>query len=204
MKKTVLICLVLGIGVVMAGLVSAGDVTPRKQLEVSIDAILDVLRDDALKGEANTSRRREALRGRIYERFDLEKMSQFSLGRHWRDITPEQRQTFVTLFSQLLETSYVGKIESYTDEQVEYVKEQVRESKAQIDTKIITDSIEIPIDYRMYRADDGQWMVYDLVVEGVSLVANYRSQFARMLESGTFESLLQELEKKTQSSPEAP
>jgi phospholipid transport system substrate-binding protein len=93
----------------------------------------------------------------------------------------------------------VGKIESYTDEKVEFVKEQVRNDKAQIDTKIFTDTIEIPIDYRMYRTEAGQWMVYDIVVEGVSLVANYRSQFARMLESGSFESMIQELEQKTAS-----
>ncbi|WP_236610037.1 MlaC/ttg2D family ABC transporter substrate-binding protein [Desulfotignum phosphitoxidans] len=177
----------------------AQDISPRTQLEAGIDAILAVLKDDAFKGEANTARRREALRKKIYERFDLEKMSQFSLGRHWRGRTDEERQTFVELFSRLLEETYVGKIESYTDEQVEFVKEQVRDDKAQIDTNIITDSIEIPIDYRMYRTEAGQWMVYDIVVEGVSLVANYRSQFARMLESDSFESMIQELEKKTAS-----
>jgi phospholipid transport system substrate-binding protein len=181
------------------GPVCADDAEARKQLEISINAILDILKDDELKQEANTALRGEALRKKIYERFDLEKMSQFSLGRHWRVVTPEQRQTFVSLFSQLLEKSYVGKIESYTDEQVLYVKEQVRDDKAQIDTKIITDSIEIPIDYRMYQTEGGKWMVYDIVVEGVSLVANYRSQFTQMLDSGTFESLILELEKKTES-----
>ncbi len=93
----------------------------------------------------------------------------------------------------------MGKIESYTNEQVIYVKERIRDNKTQIDTKIITASIEIPIDYRMYRTDDGQWMVYDLVVEGVSLVANYRSQFTQMMDSGTFDSLILELEKKVTS-----
>lgn len=177
----------------------AEDISPRTQLEAGVNAILSVLKDDAFKGEANTALRREALRKRIYERFDLEKMSQFSLGRHWRGRTDEERQTFVELFSRLLEETYVGKIESYTDEQIEFVKEQVRDTKAQIDTKIITDTIEIPIDYRMYLTDAGQWMVYDIVVEGVSLVANYRSQFTRMLDSDSFESMIRELEKKTAS-----
>jgi phospholipid transport system substrate-binding protein len=179
--------------------VNAGTSSPQDQLRTSIDAILEILKNDSLKGEANISIRREALRKKIYERFDFEKMSQFSLGRHWRDRTPEERLTFVRLFSRLLEETYVGKIEAYTDEQVMYVKELVRDTKAQIDTKIITDTIEIPIDYRMYRIDNGQWMVYDLVVEGVSLVANYRAQFTRMLESDSFETLLQDLEKKTGS-----
>lgn len=196
MKKILLICLVWGISLMVSAPASAGDTSAREQLETSIDAIVAVLRDESMQGEANTALRREALRERIYERFDFEKMSQFSLGRHWRGRTPEERKTFMTLFSRLLENTYVGKIESYTDEQVIYVKEQVRDDKAQIDTKIITDSIEIPIDYRMYRTGGGQWMVYDLVVEGVSLVANYRSQFTQMLDSGTFESLILELEKK--------
>ncbi len=199
MKKILLICLVWGIGLMVSAPVCGGDTSAREQLSTSIDAIVAVLKDESLKGEEKTTQRREALREKIYERFDFEKMSQFSLGRHWRGRTAEERRTFMTLFSRLLENTYVGKIESYTDEQVTYVKEQVRDDKAQIDTKIITDTIEIPIDYRMYRTGDGQWLVYDLVVEGVSLVANYRSQFTQMLDSGTFESLILELEKKAGS-----
>lgn len=201
MKKVVLSCLIWGAFLMVPVLGYTSDTPAGKQLEASIDEILAVLKDESLKGEANTARRREALRERIYRRFDFEKMSQFSLGRHWRGRTAEERQTFVTLFSQLLENTYVGKIEAYTNEQVIFVKEQVRDNKAQIDTKIITETIEIPIFYRMYETDTGQWMVFDLVVEGVSLVANYRSQFARILESDSFESLLQELEKKNQSDP---
>ena len=132
----------------------AGTSPPRDQLQTSIDAILAILKDDSLKGEAHMALRREVLRKKIHERFDFEKMSQFSLGRHWRDKTTEERQTFVALFSLLLENTYVGKIESYTDEQVMYVKEMVRDDKAQIDTIIVTDSIEIPIDYRMYQTDE--------------------------------------------------
>lgn len=167
------------------------------QLKAGIDTIIHILKDDTLRGEANTEGRRKALRQVFFERFDFEKTSQLSLGRHWRDRTPTERKTFVDLFSRLLENNYVSKIESYTDEQVTYVKEQIRDKKAQIDTIIITDTIEIPIDYRMYQTDTGQWLVYDLVIEGVSLVANYRAQFTRMLESDSFASLLKQLEEKT-------
>ncbi|MCF8114015.1 MAG: ABC transporter substrate-binding protein [Desulfotignum sp.] len=183
-------------------LLVAGNVTAtpaQTQLKATIDALIDILKDDSLKGDANTAARRQALKKVIFERFDFEKMSQFSLARHWRDRTSKERQTFVDLFSRLLEDTYVAKIEAYTDEEVIYVKEQVRNDKAQINTKIVTDNIEIPLDYRMYQTETGQWMVYDLVVEGVSLVANYRSQFTRMLESDSFESLINELEKKTGS-----
>jgi len=171
----------------------------REQLAATIDSIIKILEDDTLKSEAYAAQRREALRKVIYARFDFEKMSQLSLARHWRDRTPAERQTFVRLFSRLLEDTYVGKIEAYNDEKVRYVKEQIRGNKAQIDTVVLSDTIEIPIDYRMYAAADGQWRVYDMVVEGVSLVANYRSQFSRMLESDSFESLIRQLEEKTGS-----
>ncbi|MCA1784449.1 MAG: ABC transporter substrate-binding protein [Desulfobacteraceae bacterium] len=173
------------------------EASPRDQLKASIDTIIQILKDDTLTGEANIECRREALRKVFFERFDFEKTSQFSLGRHWRDRTEAERKAFVVLFSRLLEDNYVSKIESYTDEQVNFVKEQIRDKKAQIDTIIVTDTIEIPIDYRMYQTDTGQWLVYDLVIEGVSLVANYRAQFTRMLESDSFASLLKELEQKT-------
>ena len=168
----------------------------REQLAATIDSIIKILEDDTLKSEAYAAQRREALRKVIYARFDFEKMSQLSLARHWRDRTPAERQTFVRLFSRLLEDTYVGKIEAYNDEKVRYVKEQIRGNKAQIDTVVLSDTIEIPIDYRMYAAEDGQWWVYDMVVEGVSLVANYRSQFSRLLESDSFESLIRQLEEK--------
>ncbi len=171
----------------------------RDQLAATIDSIIKILEDDTLKSDANAALRREALRKVIFERFDFEKMSQLSLARHWRGRTSAERQTFVRLFSRLLEDTYVAKIEAYNDEKVRYVKEQIRDDKAQIDTVVVSDTIEIPIDYRMYAAEDGQWRVYDMVVEGVSLVANYRSQFSRMLESDSFESLIRQLEEKTGS-----
>ncbi len=171
----------------------------RDQLEATINSIIKILEDDTLKSDANAALRREALRKVIFDRFDFEKMSQLSLARHWRGRTLAERQTFVRLFSRLLEDTYVAKIEAYNDEKVRYVKEQVRDDKAQINTVVVSDTIEIPIDYRMYAAEDGQWRVYDMVVEGVSLVANYRSQFSRMLESDSFESLIRQLEEKTGS-----
>ncbi|MCA1792656.1 MAG: phospholipid-binding protein MlaC [Desulfotignum sp.] len=189
--------LVVTVVLLVTAAVNVGASPARDQLEASIDAIIQILKDDTLAGEANTERRREALRKMFFERFDFEKTSQLSLGRHWRDKTPTERKTFVDLFSTLMENNYVSKIESYTDEKVNFVKEQIRGKKAQINTIIVTDNIEIPIDYRMYQTDTGQWLVYDIVIEGVSLVANYRAQFARMLESDSFASLLKELEQKT-------
>ena len=169
------------------------------QLKLSIDAILDILRDKQLKEEANFQKRRDLLRQAIHARFDFEKISQLSLAVHWKGLSDPEKEKFVQLFSQLLETTYLSKIESYTDEKVVYLKEVVKGKKAQIDTKIVTDTVEIPINYRMYAQDDSQWKIYDMIIEGVSLVGNYRSQFGQILEKDSFEALIQQLEKKIEN-----
>ena len=169
------------------------------QLKASIDQLLSILRDPQFQGDANTDKRRQALRTIIYERFSFAKMSQLSLGANWKKINNQQKDEFTKLFGQLLEDTYVSKIEGYTDEKILFTKELVKEKKAQINTKIVTDSVEIPLDYRMYQAKDGSWMVYDMIIEGVSLVGNYRSQFSGILQNDSFEKLVEELKKKLNS-----
>ena len=166
------------------------------QLKITIDKILEILRDPSLKGEEQVEKRRVSLRKVINERFSFAKMSQLSLGRHWKKRSDEEKKIFIDLFGQLLEETYISKIEAYTDEKVVFVKEYVKKKKAQINTKIVTQTIEIPINYRMYNAKDGSWLVYDLVIEGVSLVGNYRSQFDQMLQKDSYEKLVEELKKK--------
>jgi len=169
------------------------------QLKVTIDHILEILRDPALKGEDTIEKRRASLRKVIHERFSFAKMSQLSLARHWKKRSDEEKKEFIELFGQLLEDTYISKIETYTDEKVVYVKEFVKKKKAQVNTKIVTQTIEIPIDYRLYKTKNGSWMVYDLVIEGVSLVGNYRSQFDQILKKDTYEELLEVLKKKIES-----
>ncbi len=166
------------------------------QLKVTIDNVLEILRDQSLKGDEKREEKKESLRRVIYERFSYTKMSQLSLARHWKKRSDEEKKVFTEMFGQLLEETYVSKIENYTDEEVVYVKEFVRGNKAQVYTKIITDTVEIPIDYRMYKTEDGKWMVYDLVIEGVSLVGNYRSQFDQILRKEPYEKLVEDLKKK--------
>jgi phospholipid transport system substrate-binding protein len=186
------ICILLPINTVYAS-------PAQEKLKVSIDQILEILKDPTLKGEKVIENRRDALRKVIHERFSFAKMSRYSLARHWKQRSDEEKQAFIDLFGQLLEETYVSKIEAYTDEQIIYVKEYVKKKKAQINTKIITESVEIPIDYRMYQTKTGDWMVYDIIIEGVSLVANYRSQFAEIMQSDTFEKLMEDLKKKINS-----
>ena len=181
---------------------AAGTESPMAELKASVDRILDVLKTPDLKSGDKLEIRREKLREIAEERFDYRRMSQLSLARHWKGRTDEEKETFIRLFRELLEDSYMSKIESYTDEEVVYVKERIKKKKskeyAQIDTKIITQTAEIPINYKMYRKDGRPWMVYDMVIEGVSMVNNYRSQFAQFLEGNSFEKLVDRLkEKKT-------
>ena len=117
---------------------SAGPI--QDELKITIDKILDILKDPALKGEAATRERRAALRNAILGKFNFERMSQLSLGRYWRDRTPEERQIFIDLFGRLLEDTYASKIESYTNERIEFVKELVSEPRAQVHTKVVTDT----------------------------------------------------------------
>jgi phospholipid transport system substrate-binding protein len=171
----------------------------RDQLQTTIDKLLEILKDPSLKGEEHTEQRRDALRKVIRERFSQTKMAQLTLGRHWRKRTREEKKQFAELFGKLLEKTYISKVEAYTDEKVVFVKEFVKKRKAQIYTKVVTDTVEIPIDYRMFRKKDGTWMVYDIVIEGVSLVGNYRSQFDQSLQKGSYEDLVRDLKTKVQS-----
>jgi phospholipid transport system substrate-binding protein len=169
------------------------------QLKASIDQILTVLKNPEYKGESAKEKRRLVLRTIINERFSFKKMSQLSMGKYWKKINDQQKDEFVDLFGQLLEQNYVAKIEAYTDEEILYTKELVRKNKAKINTKIVADDVEIPIDYSMYQTKEGPWMVYDMVIEGVSLVANYRSQFNQILQNDPYEKLVEELKKKLDS-----
>ncbi len=166
------------------------------QLKQTVDSILAVLKNPEFQNESQQAKRREKLGKIVEERFDFEKMSQLSLARHWKKRTASEKSAFVALFGGLLKDTYLAKIEVYTDEKVIFIKERIKKNKAQIDTKIITKSLEIPINYRMFSQKNDQWRIYDVVIEGVSLVANYRSQFRQMLEKDSFESLMDKLKNK--------
>ncbi len=169
----------------------------QEQLKKTIDQILDILSDPGFAGNENADSRRQALRNVVSQRFSFKKMSQLCLAKHWKPRSEEEKTTFTNMFGQLLENTYISKVESYTNEEVVYVKEYVKKKKAQVNTRIITSAVEIPIDYRLYQTRDGSWMIYDLIIEGVSLVRNYRSQFNEILQKNSFDVLLEELRKKT-------
>ena len=166
------------------------------QLRHSIDGIIDILKDPALKAPAKREARRDKIRVRIQERFSFEDMAKRSLGKHWKKINDAEKKEFVKLFGTLIENSYIGKLEAYTNEVVRYGEEINKKRVIEVRTKIITTKgTEIPINYRLLSRN-GQWMVYDVIIEGVSLVRNYRTQFGQVLRSSPFEDLIAQLNTK--------
>ncbi|MCL5236400.1 MAG: ABC transporter substrate-binding protein [Nitrospirae bacterium] len=169
---------------------------PTDQVKQSVEEVLDILRNKELKRPEKTKERRAAIRKVVDERFDFEEMAKRSLGLYWKKRTPEERKEFSSLYSDLLERAYIRKIEAYTGEKVVYTGENVDDGYSTVRTRIITKkNIDIPIDYKLHRKD-GKWEVYDVIIEGVSLVNNYRTQFYSIISSGSFEELMRKLKRK--------
>jgi len=170
---------------------SAG--APTDQLRKQVDQVVRVLDNPALKEKVA---RHDAVRKIAGEVFDYNEMAKRALGTHWASRTPEQRQEFVALFSDLLDRAYFSKIEQYQGEKVRYGTETLDGDQATVKTTIVTPAgSEIPVDYRMHQTD-GRWTVYDVSIQGVSLVANYRTQFNRVVTTESYESLVQKLKDK--------
>lgn len=169
---------------------------PLDAVQSNVNKVLEVLRDPKLKAASAKEIEKEKLR-LIYERmFDDVELSKRTLSRHWNSMNVAQRKEFVLLFRQVLEKAYIDKILAYTDEKIVFEREtMVSETQAEIQTKIVTPSKEIPIFYRVILKD-GAWKVYDIVIENVSLVLNYRTQFNDILAKNTPEQLLEILRKK--------
>ena len=170
------------------------------QVKETIDKVLAILRDPALKGPDKEELRRKKLKDAIYPRFDFSEMAKRSLATHWRDRTQKEREEFVTLFADLLEQSYHKKLESYTDQEIIYSKEQIEDKFGLVATKIVSqkENLDIPIDYKLMR-QDGQWRVYDVVIEGVSLVSNYRGQFNRIIQTSSYAELVRKMRVKQEA-----
>jgi phospholipid transport system substrate-binding protein len=169
---------------------------PTNLMKQTIDNIIDILKNEELKKPERANERRSEIRKLVGERFDLEEMAKRSLALQWRKRTPEEKKEFVSLFSDLLERSYIKKIESYTDEKILYTAENIEGEYAVVRTKIITDrNVEVPIDYKLLK-EKGNWEVYDVVIEGVSLVNNYRIQFNSIIRKDSYQELVKRMKNK--------
>ncbi|KQC09123.1 MAG: hypothetical protein APR62_03205 [Smithella sp. SDB] len=169
---------------------------PLDAVKINVNKVLDILRDPKLKAESAKGIKKEKLRVIYEDMFDEVEFSKRTLTRNWNKFNVDQRTEFINLFEQVLEKSYADKILDYTNEKVEFYKENMlSDTQTEVQTKIITASKEIPIFYRMILKD-GKWKVYDVVVENVSLIQNYRTQFNDILLKNTPEQLLEILRKK--------
>lgn len=174
----------------------AHSAAPLDTVKAHVNKVLEVLRDPALKGESRREAKKERIRSISEEMFDFTEMSKRSLGQNWKRLSPDQQEEFIKLFKSILETAYADKITSYTDEKVAFKGETPLSGKAvEVPTAIVTKASEIPIHYRLIE-DRGRWKVYDVVIEGVSLVKNYRTQFGQILANKAPEALLDILRKK--------
>lgn len=166
---------------------------PTNQLRAQIDRVLKLLDDPAMKQPQKAKDRRAAMRGIANDIFDFTETAKRALGRHWAARTPAERDQFVQLFADLLERSYISPVELYGGETMEYTGDTVDGDQAAVGSRIVTrQGLQVPIQYRMQRKGE-RWLVYDVVVEGVSLVANYRSQFNKIIQTSSFEELVKKM-----------
>lgn len=171
--------------------------TPTDQLRSAVERAITVLEDPELKTPARAEERQARIKAVADEIFNFKEVARRALGRHWRERTPAEQEEFTALFAELLERTYLGRSELYGGERVQYVSETIEGDFATVGTKVLTkEGPEVPVDYRMLR-NSGRWEVYDVVIEGISLVSNYRSQFNRIIQASSYEELAKKLKART-------
>ena len=179
--------LALVVSAVTASPAAAG--APSDQLKTQIDRVLKTLDDPELKKEGRARERRAGVRKLANDIFDFGETARRSLGRHWQPRTAAERDEFVQLFADLLERSYISKIELYGGEKIQYLGDTIEGDQAKVQTKLLTKGgSEVPIEYRMHRKGE-RWLVYDVIIEGVSLIANYRTQFNKIITTSSYQEL---------------
>ena len=199
-RRSALVGVALVVGLVIVPPAGAG--APTDLLRVQIERVVKTLEEPDLKKEGKSRERRAAVRRIAEGIFDFAETAKRSLGRHWQPRTPAERKEFVDLFANLLERSYLSKIELYSGERIAYLGDTVEGDQATVRTRIVTKhGTEIPVDYKMYRHAD-RWLVYDVIIEGVSLIANYRTQFNKIIQTSSYEELVRKMKIKQAESSE--
>jgi phospholipid transport system substrate-binding protein len=175
------------------GLATAGE--PTDLVRQITDQVLKILEDPQFQAPNRHAERQERLHKIAEQVFDWQEMARRALAVHWRERTPQEQQEFVRLFRDLVEGTYINRLESSIQEkgEIQYVGEQVDGSRAAVKTNVVTRrNQQVPIEYRLQKAD-GRWLIYDVLVEGISLVNNYRSQFNRIITSSSYNDLVQKM-----------
>jgi len=192
--RALVVVLLAAAGVAAAAPASAG--VPSDQLRSQVDRVLKILEDPDMLKDSRAAERRLAIRKVANDIFDFEEISRRTLARHWASRTPAEQQEFVGLMGTLLEDAYISKIETYSGEKIQYLGDSAEGDLATVRTKIVTkQGTEIPVDYRMIGRGN-RWLAYDVYVEGVSLVGNYRTQFDRFIQKQSYPELVKTLKAK--------
>jgi len=190
--------LILGLGstlVVGTGQTRLWASAPGEQIKTTVDQVLEVLKDPKLQGAGKKTERREKLQQLILPRFDFAEMAKRALGNNWNRY-PDKQQEFVTAFKQLLEETYADQIEAAKGDKVVYLNERTEKDYAEVDTKVISSKgEETPMTYKLHPVDS-DWKVFDIVVENISIVNNYRAQFNRVLSNASVDELIQRIKDK--------
>jgi phospholipid transport system substrate-binding protein len=169
---------------------------PLDTVKTNVNGVLDVLRDPKLQGESGTKVKEQRIATAAEKLFDFVELSKRTLGLNWNKFTQDQRKEFVELFKSILKNAYVEKITAYTNEQVNFTKEvPLSEDTVEVQSDIVAKSGQVPIYYRVIKKDS-EWKVYDVVIEGVSLISNYSTQFREILANNPPEKVLETLRKK--------
>ena len=173
--------------------------SPRVEMQTVLDQLITIVTENA--GDENATVRRDKMRAIIEPKFDFQEMAKRSLGVNWKSISPAEREEFVDLFSGMLSRTYIGRIEKVQEDMVEIRSETLRHPRALVKTVVTFDGGKFPLDYKLIYADEG-WKVYDVIIENIGLISNYRNEFAGIIRKETFQGLLARLREKEQS--EAP
>lgn len=172
---------------------AAKDPAPKEKVRLTIDEIIKIV--EANPGDANQEVRREKLRVLINPLFDFDEMAKRSLGANWKEATPEEQVEFTEVFSDLLARTYLSKIETVKPGMVTVVSENVDHNKALVKTTVHHKGDTFPLDYRLQNTS-GKWRVYDVIIENIGLVANYRNEFAGVVRKDKVSGLIQKLKDK--------
>ncbi len=171
---------------------------PMEQLRPTLSKLTSILADPDLRGDEQKTKRRAKIMESIKSGFDFEQMCKRILGGTWNTVTPDEQKLFTELMTKLLENVYIGKLENYSGQTIGYVSERVKGDRAQVSTLIEDENLQIPVHYIMTLEED-KWMVYDINIEGVSLVRNYMQQFKSIIRKDNFDGLIKVLQDKNRS-----
>ena len=192
------VCLVFVMVHIFVADAGAAGIGPLDQVRGMVDNILTIMKDDKLSAPGKKDERRDTIMVEVEKRFDFREMSKRTLARNWKSRSEPERKEFQELFSELLKHTYIGRVEAYSNEQVIYPKvvlDKKKKNKAMVYSKVLKNNQEIPINYRLYKKN-GEWFVYDVVIEGVSLVRNYRTEFGRVISKEKYPGLISKIKEK--------